>query len=137
MEEKYVLTLTRKQAYMVQDACELLARLKIGQFSRITELLLDLGLKDYCERRDNVNDLFRVASNIIFGRNAYGSPVAKQDAIHYRAWDIYTVIRHAIWEHDNPGNNRSWCVAADPPVPHGNEPLPECEVIAGKGRAKQ
>lgn len=124
---------------MVQDACELLARLKIGQFSSITELLLDLGLKDYCERRDNVNDLLRVASNIMFGRTTYGSPAVKHDTIHCRAWDIYTVLRHAMWEYDNPDpNNRDgWCVAADTPRQTADEPLPGCEVIAGKGRAEK
>lgn len=137
MEEKYVLTLTRKQAYMVQDACELFARLKIGQFNRITEHLLDLGLNDYCERRDNANDLLRVVSNVIFGRNAYGSPELKQDEIHYRAWDIYTVLRHAMWKHDNPDPEgmAKWCVASDTPRSHTDEPLPKCKVVTGKGSA--
>ena len=138
VEEKYVLTLTRKQAYMVQDACELFARLKIGQFNRITEHLLDLGLNDYCERRDNANDLLRIVSCIIFGRNIYGSPELKQDETHYRAWDIYTVLRHAMWEHDNPDPKRrdGWCVFADTPYTHTSEPLPECKVLAGKERAE-
>ena len=35
-EEKYVLTLTRDQALVAQNALELYARLKIGQFNRIS-----------------------------------------------------------------------------------------------------
>lgn len=122
---------------MVQDACELFARLKIGQFNCITERLLDLGLNDYCERRDNANDLLRLASCFIFGRNAYGSPDLKtQDELHYRAWDIYTVLRHAMWKHDNPdGKGDSWCVYADKPYTHTSEPLPKCKVVVGKGSA--
>lgn len=125
---------------MVQDACELFARLKIGQFNRITEHLLDLSLNDYCERRDNANDLLRLASCLIFGRNAYGSPDLKtQDELHYRAWDIHTVLRHAMWEHDNPdpAKRNNWCVFADTPYPHTSEPLPGIEVVTGKGSADQ
>lgn len=68
MAEKYILELTRKQAEAVKDACELYARLKIGQFERITEMLLDVqNAKDYCERRDLANDALKVATNHFTG----------------------------------------------------------------------
>lgn len=38
-EERYILTLTPEQEYIVEQALELLARLHIGQFERIAELL--------------------------------------------------------------------------------------------------
>lgn len=58
MAEKVVLTLTREQAQMVEDACELYARLRIGQFERIVEMMLDVrDAENYCERRDTATAL--------------------------------------------------------------------------------
>ena len=61
-EERYVLTLTPEQEYIVEQALELLARLHIGQFERIAELLCDPRDTDYCQRRDLARDLLRLAA---------------------------------------------------------------------------
>lgn len=126
--EKYVLTLTREQAIMVKDACELFARLKIGQFERITEMLLDLHLDDYCEKRDLANAVLRIAACALLGSYGYRTPLVQQDDLHYRAWDIHAAIRHCMAWHDEPEGN-IWSVSFDKPYPHGDEPLPEIKIL--------
>ena len=125
--EKYVLTLSREQAIMVMDACELYARLKIGQFDRITEMLLDLHREDYCDKRDLANDLLKIVACTLLGSNAYRTPLTQPDDLHHRAWNIHAVIRHCMAWHDNPKGN-IWSVNFDKPYPHGGEPLPEIKV---------
>ena len=125
--EKYILTLSREQAIMVKDACELFARLKIGQFDRITEKLLDVSRDDYCERRDLVNGLLKIVACAILGSTEYRTPLTQPDDLHHRAWNIHAVIRHCMAWHDNPKGN-IWSVNFDKPYPHGGEPLPEIKV---------
>ena len=125
--EKYVLTLTREQAIMVSNTCELFARLKIGQFDRITEHLLDPSLEDYCDKRDLANDLLKIVACTLLGSTVYRTPCTQPDDLHHRAWNIHAVIRHCMAWHDNPKGN-VWSVAYDKPFPHGGEPLPEIKV---------
>lgn len=128
-EEKYVLTLTREQAATARDALELYARLKIGQFNRITEMMLNVkSVDDYCKRRDLANDLLKIVAGIIFGRNIYGTPDVHADAEHHRAWGIYATLRYHMAWHDKPEGN-SWSVDFDKPYSMDDQPLPECKVI--------
>lgn len=128
MAEKYILELSREQAVMVKDACELLARLRIGQFDSITEMMLEArGVDEYCKRREDANDLLKVVACIIFGRNAYGRPECQKDKLHHRAWNIYTALRYKMAWHDNPEGG--WAVCYDEPHPWGGEPIPKCTIV--------
>lgn len=130
-EEKYVLTLTREQAQVAQNALELYARLKIGQFDRITELMLDVrSVDEYCQRRDLANDLLKIVACIIFGRNDYGQPKCEKDALHHRAWNIYTALRYQMAWHDHPEGG--WGLHFDKPYPWGGEPVAECRIEEGQ-----
>lgn len=131
MTGKVVLELTREQAMTVERACELYARLKIGQFDRITENFLDFGLDvdEYCERRDTANDLLKVAASVIYGRSYYGRPELK-DIEHKRAWEIYATLRHARSWHDNPNGDHMSCYY-DEVRPESGDPLPKCEIKEG------
>ena len=109
-EEKYVLTLTRDQALVAQNALELYARLKIGQFNRISELMLDVrSVDEYCKRRDLANDLLQIVAGITYGKNAYGCPDVQKDALHRRAWNIYATLRYHMAWHDNPEGGIGCC----------------------------
>lgn len=121
------LTLTPEQAMMVEKACELYARLKIGQFNRITEMMLDVrNVDEYCKRRNDADDLLRVVACIIFGRNQYNQPDCKKDSEHHRAWNIYAALRYKRCWHDNPDGGIGVCF--DEPYPWGGEPVPKCEI---------
>lgn len=127
-EEKYMLTLTRDQAEVVKNALELFARLKIGQFNRITEMMLNVrDVDDFCKRRDEADRLLKSAACFIYGSNPYGQPDVKQDDLYHRAWSIYEIIRYTMAWYDNPDGGFGCCF--DEPMPYGDEPRPECGVI--------
>ena len=126
---QYVLTLSPEQALVVEQACELYARLNIGQFETITEKLLDdYSASDYGRRRDAANSLFRAAAEVIFGRDPHGQLNVSKGAQHKRAWAVYTTLRHRRAWHDNPEGAKTWSVCYDDPMPYGIEPMPKCEV---------
>ena len=125
--ERYVLILTREQAETTKDALELYARLKIGQFERITELMLDeQSVDEYCKRRILSNDLLRIVANILFGSNVYDYPDVQKDKIYHRAWNIYALLRYRMAWHDNQKGGIGNCY--DVPYEWGGEPVPECKV---------
>lgn len=123
MSETVRLELTREQAQSVMLATELLSRLKIGQFERITELVLDWSRPNACELRDNADALLRAASHILL------EPEIKKDVICQRCWAVYTTIRYTLAWHDHPEGN--WMsVAFDRPLSYGDEPMPKCEIAS-------
>ena len=130
--EVVVLEMTRDQALLVENACELLARLHIGQFKTVTDMVLPIHgmeIDDYCRRRDNANDALMLAAKIIFGRNCYDQPdVEKKDEEHNRAWNVYQVLRYTRSWHDYP-DGVHWSVCFDQPMKLLNEPLPKCEIV--------
>ena len=127
MAEKIIVEMTREQAYAVMNATELLARLHIGQFNRITELLVDFSRPGACGRRDTANIYLEQACRAIYGVNQYGWPNIEEKTIeHERCWAVYATIRHALAWHDKPEGN-PWSVAFDKPMGYG-ETMPKCEV---------
>lgn len=126
---KVVLELTPDQARTAMDALELYARLRIGQFERITDSVLDFkNIEDYCMRRDAANDLMKVLKRIIYGKDGLGIPVIKKDELHYRAWNIYAAIRYHVAWHEHPEGG--FGVHFDKPYPYGEEPVPECRIVS-------
>lgn len=129
--ERVTLTLTREQALVAERACELLARLHIGQFNTVTEMLLDSrrDMDDYCRRRDMANTLLYQAALAVFGRNVFGQPdIERKSLEHERAWLIYTTLRHARSWHDHPEGG--YTVNFDKPLPIG-EYMPKCTITEG------
>lgn len=127
-EERYVLTLTSEQEYIVEQALELLARLHIGQFERVAELLCDPRDTDYCKRRDLARDLLRLAALVVFGRSACNYPDIKaKSEEHERAWTIYSVLRYTRSWHENPQGG--FTVNYDEPLNLSGGPMPKCEII--------
>ena len=133
-EERYVLTLTPEQEYIVEQALELLARLHIGQFERIAELLCDPRDTDYCKRRDLACDLLRLAAIVVFGRSPINYPDVKgKSTEHELAWTIYSVLRYTRSWHENPEGGIT--VNYDEPLNLAGGPMPKCEIIQ-EGKCK-
>ena len=133
-EERYVLTLTPEQEYIVEQALELLARLHIGQLERIAELLCDPRDKDYCKRRDLARDLLRLAAIVVFGRSAYNYPdVKERSQEHEQAWTIYSVLRYTRSWHENPKGGIT--VNYDEPLNLAGGPMPKCKVATKEEEA--
>lgn len=133
-EERYVLTLTPEQEYIVEQALELLARLHIGQFERIAELLCDPRDTDYCKRRDLARDLLRLAAIVVFGRSACNYPDIKaKSEEHERAWTIYSVLRYTRSWHENPQGG--FTVNYDKPLNLAGGPMPQCRIESMEGKS--
>lgn len=128
-EGKVILELTREQANVIENACELIARLAIGQFETVTEKILPYKDRDFCRKRDDANDALNLAAKIMFGRNQYNMPdCQKKDILHQRAWNIYQVLRYTRCWHDYPeGDHFSVCF--DKPMNLTDEPMPTCKIM--------
>ena len=125
IKKGYILAMSEEQAYVVEQAVELLARLKIGQFERITEMLLPIrGVEDYHARRATANDALRLAANLVLGRDAYNHPNSMKDDVHCRAWDVYQMLRSTRCWHTNPEGGIACCF--DTPRSTMGEQLPFC-----------
>lgn len=133
-EERYVLTLTPEQEYIVEQALELLARLHIGQFERVAELICDPRDTDYCKRCDLARDLLRLAAIVVFGRSACNYPDIKEKSEeHELAWTIYSVLRYTRSWHENPRGGIT--VNYDEPLNLAGGPMPKCKVATKEEEA--
>jgi hypothetical protein len=115
------LILTPEHAEIVSKACELYARIKMGQFDEIPFLCLSHQLvgDEYCARREGAEKSLLEARKFIYPElhgcgHSYG--VGKfVDAD--RAFDVYQVLRYAL---------------GDPREPFQlGEPLPVCKIKIG------
>ena len=132
MSETVTLTLTREHTQVVQDACELLMRLKLGQTFFATELLLGwpehegMDTHEYCLLRDIANDILRGYLK------AVGCPEGTpKDLKEHIAYEVWGTLRHAFWKHENPGVTDSWDVRSQEPLSESGLRMPMCEVKEG------
>ena len=134
MDEMVTLTLTREHAETIQDACELLMRLKLGQAMFPTELMLgwpkydekNLSMDEYCVRRGVAE---RVLSAFLWTvGNPEGTP---KDDTEMRAYEVWGTLRHAFWKVANPDGSDSWSVCSQPPLNESGLKMPVCEIREG------
>lgn len=103
---KYILELNEEQAKTVAQACEFLARIKMGQFQEISFLCLSnmLPSEAYCTQRDIATIHLLDARKVIYPDlngigHSYG--VGKfPDAD--RAFDVFQVLRYALGDPREP-----------------------------------
>ena len=128
---KYILELTEKQARLLSWACEQMSRLICGQDNAYRDLFeAAIYARKNELSKDELRDLghkteeFAKEAKLLF----WGLGGCSYHGINYDdnadiLWDIYTVIRHQLWE-DNPDPNKSkWTVDAFPASRVGDEPL--------------
>lgn len=129
MSETVTMTMTREHAQVVQDACEMLMRMKLGQTSFQTELMLGgignpkYDVNEFCLRRDIAENVLRAF--LMATGNVEGS---EKDRVEQMAYEVWGTIRHALWKADNPVGTDSWSVASQPPLSESGLGLPKCEV---------
>ena len=123
----YTLTITEKQAQEISRACEILARLQMGQIDMaLRELPLDKPL-DYQQQLYIENYL----------ESLYRQDGERYDSV---AWDLYQVVRHRLaWDRAiaagevKPNGRRNWGtmmgVIYDEPLRMGGEPLAGIEKV--------
>lgn len=121
----YTLHLNAQQAAVISKACEVLARLGIGQFKDALECL---PTTEFCppgwhEDMEGISHILKKHTNITHGVGAYHSIGGhKTDERSKIAWDVYQVVRHRLaWDANPEGNPMS--VMFDPPMKTSKEPL--------------
>ena len=113
----YKLTLTKEQAQIVSRACELYARIRVGQFDEIIRDCLEPDIKagDFCQRKEiAVYHLLEARKEIYPELNGFGHSygIGKFEDADI-SFDVYQVIRYALGSDREPWSMRT---------------LPECEV---------
>jgi len=139
MGETITLTMTREHAQIVQDACEMLMRLKLGQTGYAVDMLIgwpksdksDMDIKEYCLRRDMANDILKTALRVLLGDNKYGLPDGKKDTGEALTYEILGTLRHALYMHDG-GDYDSYDVRSREPMSESGLTMPVCRVEGGK-----
>ena len=135
MEEKYVLTISKKQAVLLKDALEEYFRIRMNQWNMLAESLALMSIdispehtnhKENFERflckRDDIELIFETVGKIL--GCSYRSKKSEEQLI---AEDIWQVIRHQLWKDSE--NKNEWCVDSRDPLRVSKEPLPEIKKI--------
>lgn len=134
MAEKIVLELTREHAQTVQNACELLMRLKLGQPGYAVDTLIgfpkpdrNMNMHEYYLRRDMANDILRTALRVLLGDNKYGHPDGTKDEEESLAYEVWGTIRHTLYMHDG-GDYDTYDVRSREPLNESGKGMPVCRV---------
>ena len=131
MSKTVTLTLTEEHAQTVQNACEMLMRMKLGQTAMPTEFMMGwptilenkAEIDHYCAMRVVAE---RALSTFIL---ATGYKAGKpKDKTEQMAYEIWGTIRHALWEHDHPRAD-GWSATALEPLNESGLDMPKCEVM--------
>lgn len=135
MEEKYILTISKKQAVLLKDALEEYFRIRMNQWDMLANslVLMNTNLSPECPnykenferflcKRDDVELVFETVGKILGW--SYRSKKSEEQLI---AEDIWQVIRHQLWKDSE--NKNEWCVNSREPLKVSKEPLPEINKV--------
>ena len=135
MGNRYILTLTEKQAILIKDALEEYFRIRMNQWGDLAESLviknIDLSTDNpnhekiferHITERDAVRNVLECAGRILWENQI--NPKSDEQLI---AEDIWQVIRHQLWKDSE--NKNDWCVDASEPLRMSDEPLPEMKKV--------
>ena len=124
---RYALALTREQVEAVNVACELLARVGMGQLRYLADHTPAVrgGVDAMLAVRDALESVEPLAT--LRPRNAYPG-IAHSDCgvVAQRAWEVYESIRVVLSMDHRPDCP---CVWHREPMTITGEPRPRCEVI--------
>ena len=130
MSKTVTLTLTEEHAQTVQDACEMLMRMKLGQTAMPTEFMIGyptiLNNKAEIGRYCAMQEVAEQALSTFLLATGYKEDKPK-DQIEMLAYEIWGTIRHALWMHDHPRAD-GWSTAAQEPLSESGLDMPKCEV---------
>ena len=119
-----VLHLNQQQAQEVLKATELLLRLKLGQFKELAFNLLDISADDFCEKRDAAEEPLKSAADIFFKCK---KPEVRKDSEWYRLYNLFQVLRKAIWTSAGRDDKLSEIGASI--FQFTEEPIPKCDIV--------
>lgn len=102
MTEKYKLTVTKEQLQLINKACNVLSRVKMGQFHELLEELKDKDGKWLFDHDllDDVNKLIKPKMGLLGGRSFGVNKFDDTDVL----FTIHNCLRHQLWKED-PNRN--------------------------------
>ena len=132
----YTLTLTATQAATISHACEVLARLGMGQYKDALECL---PTKELCpdgwhEDMQAIGHILSKHANV-HGLRYSQKHEARRTAMSNVAWDLHQVTRHRLaWDRARADGRTgdkppTWCVSFDEPLQTSPEPLPQMTAV--------
>lgn len=144
----YTLTMSERQAQIISLACEILARIGIGQWRTAIEQM-PLDIEDYAKWHEDLDYIGKVLSdhtkhNVDGWRKSLGIHSQDVDDNARVSWDIHHVIRHKLaWERavkeglvESESSQRDWSkmmtVDYDEPHKTSDEPLANIENYKNK-----
>lgn len=125
MAETVTITMTRDHAEVVQEACEMLMRMKLKQTMMPTELMLrspNMMCDEYMLRKYIANDILKAFLTAVGRREGMA-----KDEVEQMAYEVYGTIRHALYIADG-GDPDGLSVAAREPLSESGREMPRCEV---------
>ena len=134
--DEYVLHMDAETAQIVSRACELYARIRIGQFEEVQYLTVwprgehDPTFGGRVQRcREYLNKAKQAAFPELIGPgHSYGVGKFRDSDT---AWNAYQAIRYVKAWHEHPEGGET--VNFQKPMRYSDAPMPRCEVITDKG----
>jgi len=125
--QKYNVTLTEAQVSVISMACELVGRLRLGQFNDIVWKVYPETLGSQTVDHEKIRTLFDEISLELRKQRGHSGSDADWTDDARAAWDIHQVFRHRLsWDKNPEGNNMN--VHFDEPMPMSHkESLPKIE----------
>ena len=125
---KYILEMNEDQAQILTDALEFYARMSIGQWNELAELVLNLDDDEYVDKeRKMVNRLMKLRYIAFPDLPIDASYSVTSKPLACLAWELYTVVRHRIAWTNHPEGGMT--VNFDPPISFTGVPLAECKAV--------
>ena len=142
-ERTYTITVTERQARIISNACELMARIGFGQWMEFLNYLPGANELNWNEMREGLLPIMERHLKPVVGINGWSSSLGvgsdKSAPGTDEAFDLNAVIRHRLaWDRamDNgitDGTTRNWTgmmsVDYDDPMHWGKEPLARIEAV--------
>ena len=142
-ERTYTITVTERQARIISNACELMARIGIGQWPEFLNYLPGANKMSWNDMREELQPIMSKYLVPAIGISGWGSSLGvgsdKSAPDTDEAFDLNAVIRHRLaWDRamDNgitDGTTRNWPVMIgvdyDDPMHWGKEPLARIEAV--------
>ena len=108
-DRRYLLEISEKQAHVISKACEVLARLYMGQFGVVRDCFLTRALSNEISDKDweHLQDLLHTCETLATGLPRHGYFGIHSPAISDKArvsFDIHRVVRHRLaWDRQPTG----------------------------------
>lgn len=133
---KWNLEIDEKHAYIIMEALDVYARVKMGQFERIEDFFNDMNLSS--DQYQNIREFLPTLKRIVYPNmpmnGSYGIASPENPESSKIAYEIKKTIEHRVsWDRVGNPSKRDWKtmlgVNFDEPRKHSKHPMPKISTI--------